>query len=119
MVKILQKKESLQYHTKNNVCTGTYHDDDGKSFACKYCGKGVTLSSSMYRHMNHTCKIKKADDQERDEIYERLVKLEERNDKFEEENKKLKREVVSLRKNVKSVKTITKILITVLWLISI
>lgn len=46
----------------NNMCTGAYHDDKGKSFACKYCEKGFTLSSSMYRHTKHTCKIKKAND---------------------------------------------------------
>lgn len=74
---------------------------------CKFCGKVFTTSTNMYRHMNHTCKIKKSEDKNRDEIYERLVMLEKKNRDFEKENKQLKKEVVSLKKNVQTVSNVT------------
>jgi hypothetical protein len=116
--KLFSRKESLSYHITKNVCTGIYHDNatDGE-FQCKFCGKGFTTSTSMYRHVNHTCKIKKTEDKNRDLIYIRLLELEKQNKQFEEkskkidvleeENKLLKKEVLSLKKNSTKVSKIT------------
>ena len=93
-------------------------------YKCKFCDKEFTTSSSMYRHTNHTCKIKEREDQKRDDIYERLLELETNNkvlliktkeidvlkkqtNNVEKENKKLKKKVVLLEKNANKVLNIT------------
>jgi len=86
----------------NNVCVGKhYKNDNDRQFKCKYCGKAFTTSTSMYRHVNHTCKVKKQDEDEKSEIYRRLLNL-------EEENKLLKKEVVSLKRTDKTAKITNK-----------
>lgn len=111
--KLFKYKKNYNYHVNNNVCTGKqYAVDDNSINACKYCGKTFTTPTNMYRHMNHTCKIKKAEDQKRDQIYERLVELEKKSEKIdvlEKENKELKKEMKSLKKNVKDDKKVKKI----------
>lgn len=98
-----KRKENLIWHTNNQVCVGKKYEDidDGNRCKCTYCHKSFTTLTSMYRHMKHTCKIKKNDDLNRDQIYERLVELEKKSEKIdvlEKENKLLKKEVLSLKK---------------------
>ena len=109
--RIFKRKAHLEYHVSKNVCVPKQDADvdiDDKC-KCKFCGKVFTTSTNMYRHMNHTCKIKKSEDKNRDEIYERLVMLEKKSKDFENENKQLKKEVVTLKKNVQNVSNITNI----------
>ena len=113
--KKFNRKSHLDYHIFNKVCVGKqyeiYANEDDQS-KCKFCGKGFTLSTSMYRHMNHTCKIKKSDDLNRDRIYERLLELEEKSkdiDILKKENNILKKKVVSLEKNVNNINNVPKI----------
>ena len=100
---MFKRKENLEYHVKKSVCM----QQKEEIFECKFCQKRFTTSTSMYRHMNHTCKIKKQDDIEKSQIYERLLRLEENNRNIVKENKQLKKEVDSLRKNVVNVSKIT------------
>ncbi|VBB18700.1 hypothetical protein YASMINEVIRUS_1232 [Yasminevirus sp. GU-2018] len=67
---------------------------------CKFCGKQFTTATNMYRHVNHTCRIKKNEDKNRDEIYDRLLKL-------EKENQLLKQEVSDIKRTVKVTKNVT------------
>ncbi|VBB19028.1 hypothetical protein YASMINEVIRUS_1560 [Yasminevirus sp. GU-2018] len=104
-----KRKENLEYHLKNNVCTGKIHDtdvddNDKKKFLCKYCNKGFTSSTNMYRHVNHACKVKKRSDEEKTQIYERLLKLEEKLEEERKKNNALEKKVVSLEKTVKKTK---------------
>jgi len=85
-------KQSLIYHCDNNACKIT-------TYACKYCDKSYTTATSMYRHMRTSCDVKKAEETKRDEIYERLLKLEEENKKFALENKKYALEIKELKTN--------------------
>ena len=82
----------MEYHISKSVCVSTHYDamslSDNK---CKYCGKVFTTATNMYRHMNHTCRIKKNEGLKRDKIYERLLELEKNNVvllRKTEENKK-------------------------------
>lgn len=110
--KIFGRKSHLDYHKSNNVCIGKHYDttdDDG--CRCKYCGKIFTTLTSMYRHVNHTCKVKKNEDLNRNQIYERLIALEKKNEEFEKKNKefekeniKLKRKVITLEKKLPTTK---------------
>src|SRR5579872_1705202 len=83
--KAFKRKAHLDYHVSNKVCETKPIKED--KFECKYCGKDFTLSTNMYRHINNVCKTKKSEDKKRDEIYERLLALEEKNKEFEVKNK--------------------------------
>ncbi|VBB17548.1 hypothetical protein YASMINEVIRUS_10 [Yasminevirus sp. GU-2018] len=92
--KAFNRKAHLEYHVSREVCTAV-----GKEkYKCKFCDKGFTTSTSMYRHMKHTCGVKKDEDSKRDEIFERLLELEKKNERLE-------KEVVTLRKTVKKAST--------------
>jgi superfamily II DNA or RNA helicase len=105
-LKTFAYKHCLTRHIDNKVCVGKQYEDDGtndEQFKCKYCGKSFTTSTSMYRHVNHTCKIKKQADNEKSQIYEKLLELEENNKEIVKENKMLKKEVITLRNDVKKI----------------
>lgn len=100
------RREKLNYHIENKSCKE-------KKYSCRYCDDRFTTSNSMYRHMKHNCKVKKREDIMRDEIYERLLllensnkRLEKSNEKIMAENEKLKNKVTRMERKIKS-KTIT------------
>ena len=80
--KSFNKKEKLHCHIANKLCKLDI-------YKCKLCNKSFTTDNSMYRHMKHNCKIKKKDDEEKNKIYEKLLKLEMDNLKLENDNKRL------------------------------
>lgn len=86
------RKYNLTCHEKNGVCKGKAH-------RCKYCGSGFTNKTNMHRHMRLTCAIKKENEQKLEGIYDRLIKLEDRNEIIEKENELLKTEVNVLKCN--------------------
>jgi hypothetical protein len=112
------RKQNLDYHVAKNVCVLAPDNVEisQTNTKCKFCGKTFTTPTNMYRHVNHTCKIKKKEDKKRDEIYERLVELEKTNevlmkkseviDDIKKENEKLKKKVVTLEKNAKVTKNV-------------
>jgi hypothetical protein len=57
--------------------------------------------------MNHTCKIKKSEDLNRGQIYERLLALERKSEGIEKENEQLKKKVVTLEQKSPKVTKIT------------
>lgn len=100
--KIFKRNENLKYHIANNACKID-------SVFCKYCKKGFTSSISMNRHVRLYCKVKKKDDDNKKEIFDRLVKLEEKNRVLEEKNKVLEEELNKIKKQTKiSHKTLNK-----------
>jgi hypothetical protein len=79
------RKDHLIYHITNKVCLK-------KDFNCRYCPSKFTSKVAMYTHMRDVCKIKKQNDKEKEDILERLMKLEEDNKRLaqlEEDNKRL------------------------------
>jgi hypothetical protein len=84
--KSFKQKSHLDYHVTNKACKDMKYN-------CTFCNKGFTTDTSMYRHMKHTCKIKKAKECEKEMIYEKLLELEEQNKKYAEENELLKKRV--------------------------
>lgn len=79
-------KRSRTYHVSHRVC-------EKKEYECSYCGSKFTTKTAMYRHIRSSCKIKKREDDRRDNIYERLLNLESNNSMLMEENEKLKKKV--------------------------
>ena len=98
-----KRKGNLTYHTKNNVCRGNVKTND-KQFKCRYCAKGFTTSTSMYRHMNHACRIKKSEDNRRDEIFKRLLILESESANKATKIKIVERENESLKAELNNMK---------------
>ena len=83
--KQFNRKQHLTYHVDNKVC-------DNKGFICRYCSSRVNSRSSMNTHIRDSCKVKKKDDEEKKEILEKLILLEETNKKLvllDETNKRL------------------------------
>lgn len=100
--KCFASRQRLKYHISNMVC-----NDKGNTNLCKFCGKGFSVPTSMYRHMRTTCEVKKHNDEKKNEIYERLLRLEEKsnnleekNGKLEKENEKLKQEMTLMKKEI-------------------
>ena len=91
--KTFTTKQSLQYHKDNNSCKKTVH-------ACKYCKRSYTTATSMYRHMRTSCNAKQQFEREKDEIYERLLKLEQENAEVRAANKKYANEIEQLKNDV-------------------
>jgi hypothetical protein len=82
-------KRSKKYHVEHKVCEKAGHQ-------CKYCSGNFTTSTSMYRHIRDTCKIKKKDEEMRTNIYERLLNLENNNTILMRENEKLKEKMINM-----------------------
>lgn len=71
--KVFTHGANYRYHINNKVCKPDEEKTDDKQYECKTCHKTFSTLSSMYRHVNHSCKISKKIEQERKEIYENLA----------------------------------------------
>ena len=63
--KIFPRKKNLTYHVNNGVCIN-------KNYNCKYCNNTFSAKSSMYRHMRNNFAVKKQQEKEKKDIYDRL-----------------------------------------------
>lgn len=86
-------KQCLEYHVNNNVC-----DKNIKKFKCKYCDHLFKTNNSMCRHVRTSCKEKKKIDNERNDIYERLLNLEKDNNKLKMNNIMLQQKISKIKK---------------------
>ena len=85
-----KRRENMQYHVKNKVCSG---GSKTAKHSCRYCNKNFTTATIMYRHVNHTCKVRKNEENKKDEIFERLINL-------ENENKTLKKRLMTMEDKI-------------------
>jgi hypothetical protein len=116
--KVFQRNANLKYHISNKVCYEDTNAHINDTNICNFCNKKFTTQPSLSRHLNHTCKIKKYDTEQKNIIFHKLIQLEEENKKIkkvtvilqkkqkntESANKQLKQEVKSLKKSIKTVK---------------
>ena len=86
-------KQCIDYHNTRAVCKNKISDH-----LCKFCGHRFTTKTSLYRHIRISCKVKKRNEKEKNEIYERLLKLEEENGKLKEEMMQMKKEIKYTKK---------------------
>ena len=81
-----------------------------KQIMCNYCKQIFGRQSSLTRHLNERCKIKKEDTSKKEEIYQVLMKQMEENRKQNEETRKLinelKEENIKLKKEINKNSTI-------------
>jgi hypothetical protein len=90
-------KKNLDYHTKNKIC-------HRKKVYCMYCESLFFSKNSMSQHLQFDCKIKKDDDKEKAEIYEKIAKLKIENKELKIEYKELKIEYEELKNEMKVLK---------------
>ena len=86
--KTLSTKQRLEYHIKNNACKKT-------QFTCKHCGNGFTAATSMYKHMRENC-LANNEKKEKEDIYNRLLKLEKDNKKLQMDNNELMKKITKI-----------------------
>ena len=96
--KEFNSKQSQIYHMDKNVCTE-------KKYKCRYCPSKFASKNGMYIHMRETCKSKKQNNNEKDMILSRLVKLEEDNKSRNEKIQKLKKENKEIKTQIKKDRT--------------
>ena len=77
---------------------GNNNDDGafaiGDTYICKFCNKRLASRPSLSRHIHHTCKIKKADDDKKNNILDELVRL-------KEESKNKDKKIIQLQQKIK------------------
>lgn len=95
--KKFKQKNNLKYHLINKVCTGGISNKT-KNNKCTFCNKLFTTKTSMYRHVKHNCKVKQNEDKKKDEIFKKLLELEEQNKQIKKDNILLKKKVRKLEK---------------------
>jgi hypothetical protein len=99
---VFKLNKNLKYHIENKACKDRNHQ-------CKYCDKKFTTPTSMYRHMRKSCETKKDSEKEKDQIYERLLKLEESNGQIDLLKKENDKQINALKKeNCKQIKMLKK-----------
>jgi hypothetical protein len=100
--------KNLKYHKEQNVCNPSEKQSNDKNVKCRLCDKQFTTMTSMYRHMRTTCIVKKKEDKAKNDIFERLVEIEEKYKEIKEENKEIKEENKELKQKVKKIEKSTK-----------
>ena len=81
---IIFKKEK-QNNIDNNIIM--------KRNCCNYCGIIFSRKDALTRHLKNICKIKKIEEEKKNEIFNKLLEKEEENDILQKENKILKRQI--------------------------
>jgi hypothetical protein len=87
--KSLKKSAKNPPKSENSKNMGELDDSPSKNFICNYCKNSFTRSDSLLKHIKNRCKIKKHEDNEKEEL---LTKLIDEMKEMREEIKKLKTE---------------------------
>ena len=82
---------------------------DNNLYICPYCSKNFSSKGTMTRHINCYCKIKKENDEERENIFKMLLKKDEQISILIEQNQTLIKEISNLKKITDKVMKETKI----------
>ncbi len=81
------------------------------SLDCNYCNKSFARKDALTRHINQYCPVAKQQNKEKQEIFDKLILLENKNKLLEEEiknkDKEFKDEIKNLKKEMKKVQPIT------------
>ena len=96
-------KQNKNKHIKNDTCKKTKHQ-------CKYCKKYYATSSGMYRHVRDACKVKKDNDEKKEEIYNQLLLLQEENkllkNQLKQSNKIINKTINNKNKTINNINNI-------------
>ncbi len=105
----VKKSSSITNSNTNNILDV----EDLTLFSCSYCNKTYSSKYTLERHLNENCKIKKSNDNEKENIFKLLLEKDKEKDRkineLENQNKLLMEKIdklISLKSNSKSSKTI-------------
>ena len=96
---ILKSENSCDYMMpKDDVQQSSISNESNVNYSCSYCNKTYSSKYTLSRHLNGSCKIKKNNDNEKENIFKLLLEK----DKFHKEEIKLhKEELNELKKQNK------------------
>jgi hypothetical protein len=83
-----QKNQENQVNQVNN--------QDIEIFSCSYCQKNFSTKYTLIRHMNDSCKAKKENDNEKENIFKMLLERDKRIEKLEKQNQLLMNKIDKL-----------------------
>lgn len=90
-IKVNDNMNNLNISTDTNTKTSTEYENEHK---CSYCNKEFTRRWTLYRHINDRCEQKRIVDQEKEEIFKKLlndmVEIKNENKEIKSENKEIK-----------------------------
>jgi hypothetical protein len=88
------------------------HINIEKEYTCNYCNKVFSKNSNIYRHIKVSCKVKKQDDSEKEQIYQQLLNehlnIKNENKDIKNENETIKNKLTELEKKLSTNKTTNK-----------
>ena len=101
-------KVSKKLHTNAHKCTELYTNT--QNFICNYCKKIFSRNSSLVRHIDNYCKVRKEAEKQKEGIFKKLLEQMERQNeiiqdmekrilKIQKENKELKHQININTKN--------------------
>ena len=100
--KVVDKSNKQPNSEKINTSVQSEQENNIK---CAYCNKVFTQKSSLTRHLDKRCKAKNKQDNEKEELLQKLIKemgeLKEKLEKNNEENKELKRRSTKIKSRKK------------------
>lgn len=72
-------------------------------YQCNYCGKILSTNSNYNRHMSTYCKIKKQQDNEKEDLLQKLIKEKDKQNKVIKKQKLKMEEMMEIIKNIKNI----------------
>ena len=95
-------KNDLNINNENLI-----EENDKQLFKCNYCNKFFTRQDSLERHIQLRCIIKKKQENQKEEIFNKLLdEMKKQNDKLEQiekQNKELKNEISGIKTKNKNI----------------
>ncbi len=87
-------------------------DNNNKDHECNYCHKTFTRKNVLYKHIKKNCKVAIQDNKNKQDIFDKLVLLENKNKEYEEELKNKDKEIKNkdklLKEEIKNKKQLEK-----------
>ncbi len=108
MLNEINHEQSLDEIQSNTHLVG----NNNKDHECNYCHKTFTRKNVLYKHIKLNCKVAKQDDKNKQDIFDKLVLLENKNKEYEEEIKNKDKEIKNkdklLKEEIKNKKQLEK-----------
>ncbi|CAH6421531.1 Hypothetical protein KVN_LOCUS343 [uncultured virus] len=88
----------------------SFEENNIQKFKCNYCGKYFTRKDSLERHIELRCSIKKQQENQKEQIFNKLLdEMKKQNEKLEEiekQNQELKKEINYIKTKKKIIKNV-------------
>ena len=92
--KITEINENKKFGQENKEKQENNKDEE--NFTCSYCQKNFSTKYTLLRHLNDSCKAKKENDNEKENIFKMLLERDKRIEKIEKQNQLLMNKIDNL-----------------------